>query len=199
MRKHSQSHNALLLVDRAIARVEQVVILISFLGMAFLVLAGIIARLGNIALPWTNEAAQLLLVWLIFTGANLGTRHREHVGVTLLPDAFSGRARSALLFFAKFAVVVFCAYVVVAGIQFVQMQKMMGGTTFSLPIDIPKYLVALILPLSFFGGAVHAIRSLLDPQSRIASGAGDGDLADNESIEAPTAENHSILLATRKP
>lgn len=179
MIKETRFWRAFLAFERLIVHVERAMIFVTFLGMSFFVFAGIVFRLANWTVPWTNEAAQLILIWLMFAGANLGTYYREHVGVTLLPDRLRGRARLAVLLFIQFAVLVFSVYVLVAGIRFVDLQQMMGGTTFSLPYDIPKYVIALILPISFFAGTVHAIHHLVEPEAP-ASGlmdfTGDADI-----------------------
>ncbi len=162
MIKNSKFWHAFLAVEGVVVRLERAMIFVTFIGMAFFVFAGIVFRLGNFTVPWTNEAAQLILIWLMFTGANLGTYYREHVGVTILPDALHGRARLAVVLFIQLAILVFSIYILVAGSQFVSLQKMMGGTTFSLPYDIPKYIIALILPISFLAGTIHAIHHLVE-------------------------------------
>jgi TRAP-type C4-dicarboxylate transport system permease small subunit len=179
MIKDTKLWQAFLAVERLLVHAERALIFVTFLGMAFFVLAGIVFRLGNLTVPWTNEAAQLILIWLMFSGANLGTYYREHVGVTLLPDMLHGRARLAVVLFIQLAVLVFSVYILVAGIQFVNLQQMMGGTTFSLPYDIPKYVIALILPISFFAGTIHAIHHLIDldaPTSGLTDFSGDTDI-----------------------
>jgi TRAP-type C4-dicarboxylate transport system permease small subunit len=179
MIRNSKFWHTFLAIERVIVRFERSMVFVTFVGMSFFVLAGIVARLGSLTIPWTNEAAQLILVWLMFMGANLGTYYREHVGVTLLPDMLHGRARLAVVLFIQLAILVFSLYVLVAGIEFVNLQKMMGGTTFSLPYDIPKYLIALILPISFFAGTIHAIHHLIDldaPTTGLTDFTGDDDV-----------------------
>ncbi|MGH8714687.1 MAG: TRAP transporter small permease [Casimicrobiaceae bacterium] len=153
---------ALLAFERGIVRVERALVLVLFLGMSTFVLAGIVFRILSVTAPWTNEVSQLFLVWLMFVGANLGTYYREHVGVTILPDRTHGRTRIALVYAAQVALIIFSAYILVAGTKLVLMQRVMGGTTFSLPIDIPTYLISLILPFSFLFGTLHSVRELVE-------------------------------------
>ena len=149
-------------VETVVVRVESALLLVLMLGIGLFVLAGIVFRLLSISVAWTNEAAQLLLVWLMFVGANLGTYYREHVGVTILPDRLHGRQRATVLYAIQLAFIGFCLYIVWTGILFVRMQINMGGTTFALPIDVPRYLISLILPVSFMAGTLHLIRELLE-------------------------------------
>lgn len=149
-------------VERVVVPVETALTLILMIAMSVFVLAGIVFRLLSITVPWTNEMAQNLLVWLMFVGANLGIYYREHVAVTILPDRLNGRARTIVLYAAQLGFLFFCLYIVISGTYFVYMQRIMGGTTFALPIDVPKYLLASILPLSFLAGALHLLRELLE-------------------------------------
>ena len=151
--------------DRSIVALEKAILLILFLAIAMLVALGIFSRQSRVVIPWTNEAAQLLLVWMIFFGANMGTHFRDHVGVTILPDVLPGRARIAAFFLIRVAILAFSAYVVWAGWSFVQFQMMVGGTTFSLPVNIPNYVVAIGLPASFTAGCIHVIVDLLTRSS----------------------------------
>ena len=153
---------ALRTIERAVVWIESALLFVLMLGIGCFVMAGIVFRVLSISVAWTNEAAQLLLVWLMFVGANLGTYYREHVGVTMLPDRLHGRARAIVLYSIQLTFIVFCAYIVWTGVLFVNMQIAMGGTTFALPIDVPRYLVSLILPLSFTAGTLHLVRELLE-------------------------------------
>ena len=62
--------NALKAIERVVVWIESATLFALMLGMGVLVLAGIIFRLLSISVAWTNEAAQLLLVFLMFVGAS---------------------------------------------------------------------------------------------------------------------------------
>ena len=154
--------HALKPIERVVVWIERALTLVLMVGMGVFVLAGIVFRLLSVTVPWTNELAQILLVWLMFVGANLGTYYREHVGVTILPDRLHGTARAVALYAIQIGFIVFCVYIVIAGTQLVSMQMKMGGTTFALPVDVPRYLISCILPLSFLAGSLHLVRELLE-------------------------------------
>src|SRR5207245_5962187 len=113
---------ALKSIERVVVWIESALLFILMLGMGALVMAGIVFRLSSISVAWTNEAAQLLLVWLMFVGANLGTYYREHVAVTILPDRLHGRARALVLYAIQLGFIAFCVYIVWAGFLLVNMQ-----------------------------------------------------------------------------
>jgi TRAP-type C4-dicarboxylate transport system permease small subunit len=154
----------LLHLDRTVLWIEKSLALLLFLAIAGLVGAGIVTRLSRVALPWTNEAAQLLLVWMIFVGANIGTYYRDHVGISIVPESCTGIVQRTLFLFIRATILAFSGYVVWSGTEFALFQKMVGGTTFSLPVDIPRFVIALGLPAAFAAGCLHLVIDIItDP------------------------------------
>ncbi len=167
-------------IERVVVVIERAFTLILISGMALFVLAGIVCRILYLTAPWTNEVAQIFLMWLMFVGANLGTYYREHVGVTLLPDSLHGTARAIVVYAAHIGFLVFCVYIIVSGIQLVHIQYQMGGATFSLPVDVPRYMLSAILPVSFLAGTLHLVCELLEMDPANAPrGPSDGPIDPN--------------------
>ena len=165
-------------------RAERLVTLTTFAAMSLLVLAGVTFRLAGVAVPWTNELSQYCLVWLVFTGANLGIHGREHVALTLLTDRLSSRYQWAWGIVARLCFLVFCGYLGVVGFRLVAFQRAMGGTTVSLPVDVPTYVISSILPLSFLAGVVHLVRQVAE------------DWRPREIVATPGAESDGMLRST---
>ncbi len=48
------------------------------------------------SLPWSEELARYLMVWIVFLGASIGVKRKSHIGVeavvALLPDRCAGTA-----------------------------------------------------------------------------------------------------------
>jgi TRAP-type C4-dicarboxylate transport system permease small subunit len=172
-------------IERVVVPTEKGLVLILMLGVSLSVGAGIVFRLMSITVPWTNELAQNLLVWLMFIGANLGIYYREHMAVTLLPDHLQGRARTIVIYASQVGFLIFCVYIVISGTFFVVQQRMLGGSTFALPVNIPKYVLAMVLPLSFLAGTLHLLRELLemDPTT-IPRGAALAPTSQEEPVSA---------------
>ncbi|MDQ3553247.1 MAG: TRAP transporter small permease [Chloroflexota bacterium] len=65
--------------------------------VVIVVLVGVVARyVLNISLPWSEEVARLLLVWLTFLGAAAATAQRSHIRVDTIYARFSGRRRKVI-------------------------------------------------------------------------------------------------------
>ena len=54
-------------------------------SMAVVVISGVIARyVMKNPMVWTEEIARALMIWTAFIGISIASRHRSHLGVTLL-------------------------------------------------------------------------------------------------------------------
>jgi TRAP-type C4-dicarboxylate transport system permease small subunit len=162
MNETSLVYRRLRAIELFVVRAERALLLVTLVAMVICLACAVATRLMRVTAPWTNEAAQLLLVWLMFLGANLGFYYREHVGMTAFIDRLGRRARLFFLYLGQVGVMTFCAYIVIVGGKFVIFQKTMGGTTISLPLDIPRYVIASMLPVSFLIGLFHLAIQLFE-------------------------------------
>lgn len=64
-------------------RAAAFLLLMALLGC---VVAGVVSRQLGAPIPWTDEAAQYLLVWTGFTGWILAVRKRSHIRIDVLVD-----------------------------------------------------------------------------------------------------------------
>ncbi|HEX8885672.1 MAG TPA: TRAP transporter small permease [Noviherbaspirillum sp.] len=64
--------------------------------MVVLVFGNVVLRYAfGSGLAWAEEVARLMFVWLIFLGAILALRHHAHIGVEMLQQRLSPKARRA--------------------------------------------------------------------------------------------------------
>lgn len=80
----------------AIARLEAVLAGLLVLVILGLLLANVISRSFGQPLIWTDELAVYLMVMAAFAGASHGLARRQHIAVTLLPDAMGPGGRRLL-------------------------------------------------------------------------------------------------------
>jgi TRAP-type C4-dicarboxylate transport system permease small subunit len=64
--------------------------------VAFLTISVVSRYALDIGLVWSDEAARLLFVWIVFVGFAVGVRHRAHIGVEWLVDALPSGLKRAL-------------------------------------------------------------------------------------------------------
>lgn len=90
-------------------------------AMAVIVLLGVWYRyVVQRALPWYDEFAEFLLVWLTFYGSILAAQRGAHIGFETLLDYLPSRWRRRLLVAADFVVLLIQAALVVYGWQLVK-------------------------------------------------------------------------------
>ncbi|MFC7703570.1 TRAP transporter small permease [Plastorhodobacter daqingensis] len=72
-------------------------VILCLIAMSGIVFANVSLRgLTNHSIPWADEVARYLMIWMTFLGAGLVLRQGGHVAITNLQDALPGRAQIAL-------------------------------------------------------------------------------------------------------
>ncbi|MEQ9439367.1 MAG: TRAP transporter small permease [Cyclobacteriaceae bacterium] len=81
-----------------IDKILQTILVLIMGSMSLVVAANVFCRfLLNFSLPWADETAQILLVWLTFLGAALAVKEKSHYALNYLIDRLSGPARRNLI------------------------------------------------------------------------------------------------------
>jgi TRAP-type transport system small permease protein len=97
-----------LLADRLL-RIAAVALLLALLAS---VMAGVVSRQLNRAVPWSDEMAQHLLVWTGFVGWMIAARRGGHIRITVFIDLLPRAARIAVELAIQLAVIVLAVLLV---------------------------------------------------------------------------------------
>ena len=135
------------------AHFERVCMGILFVVMFVVVLSGIITRLLGSPISWTEEAARLSFVWMIFFGLSFGTKYDKHIRVTILPDKFGPKFASAVTIF--WDIITICVFIWIAFYGFEYVGYSSNAKTYALQLN--KGLVAFIIP---FSACLNVLRCL---------------------------------------
>jgi TRAP-type C4-dicarboxylate transport system permease small subunit len=96
---------------------------------------------------WTEELAVFQLAWLALLGAAYAMRTYAHLGFESIEQAMSPRQKKITDYAARFAVILFCATVMIyGGAKLVSMTLELDQTTPAL--QIPMAYVYVVIPLS---------------------------------------------------
>lgn len=92
----------------------------------FLSLAVISRYLFDVGISWSDEAARLMFVWIVFIGFAIGVRHRAHIGVEWFVDLLPVGARRVVTVIQDVALLVFSVFffwqsIVTVRFSFIQM------------------------------------------------------------------------------
>ena len=79
--------NALLRLDRAIARAEEAAVFLILTGLVVTLALQVASRfVFKFPLAWTEELARIGLLWLVFIGSAVAARRAEHFAVELFME-----------------------------------------------------------------------------------------------------------------
>lgn len=141
---------------------------IGLLGaMTLIVIAGVFCRyvLGN-ALPWSEELAKFLMVWMTFVAAPIALKSGALVAIGTLTDRLRGRAYSLMLLLVYLTIISLMVVFIKDGGFLTWNARIQRASTFNLSISYVYIampigaLVILTVALEMF---VRSLRGVLDP------------------------------------
>jgi TRAP-type C4-dicarboxylate transport system permease small subunit len=97
----------------------------------------------QVSVPFTEEAARYLGVWLVFTGGAALVASNGHIKLTFLVDLARGRARTGLMALAALLVLVFNLILLVGGLDLIPLNWNQSATTLPMPVSVLYIAVAL--------------------------------------------------------
>jgi TRAP-type C4-dicarboxylate transport system permease small subunit len=75
-------------------RIPEMILAFLIAVLVFFLTASVFGRYAlDIGLGWSDEAARLLFIWVVFIGFAVGVRHRSHIGVDFLVERLSPRPK----------------------------------------------------------------------------------------------------------
>lgn len=141
-------------LDR-ILRIAAVVLLLALLAS---VMTGVISRQLNRAVPWSDELAQHLLVWVGFVGWMIAARRRGHIRIDIFINRLPRGARLGMEIVIQLAVIVLALSLIWWGWPLVSRNWDIELVTLPLPSGL------LYLPIPFAAAALigQAIAAIAD-------------------------------------
>jgi TRAP-type C4-dicarboxylate transport system permease small subunit len=129
-----------------------------FAGILIVVTAQVASRyVFRDPLDWTEELARYLFTWMIFIGAALAVKEATHIRVRVLDELLPPRWAKYLRLGQLGVAVVFLAYAVVVGIQYVLDNPNTPSPMLRLPLNLVLY---ASLPVGSALGLYFAVRRL---------------------------------------
>jgi TRAP-type C4-dicarboxylate transport system permease small subunit len=142
-------------------RLVQAVAVICMLALVACVVLGVVSRQINAPLAWTDELAQMFLVWSALAGWMIALRRRSHIRITMLIDRLPARARSAAEIVVQLGVVTFGLLMLRYGFGLIE--RTWDVEAISLPISsaiiyVPLPVLAIALILQGLAQLIEAAR-----------------------------------------
>jgi TRAP-type transport system small permease protein len=145
--------------------------------MTTIVLSGVFFRyVLNDALPWSEEIAKFLMVWMTFVAAPLAFRAGALVAINAVPNALKGRARQLLLVIIQLVIISLMVAFVDRGSFLAKNAYIQRAST----IDLSITYVYIAMPIGALSIALLSLQSLLGSLRRFVDGTSE-----------PAEEEHS--------
>jgi len=139
--------------------------------LSVVVFLGVFSRYGlNDPWQWTEEAARIAFLWVVFLGASVGVRRGLHFRFTLLLDNLRPAWKRPLELFANLWVIFFAGVMAVKGLSF----ALLNFAQLTPTLVIPWGWVYIAVPL----GGVLMILYALEHLRVTAGGGQDASLMD---------------------
>ena len=129
--------------------------LVTFPLMLVIVLAATFTRFFNLfSMPWGEEAARYLMIWLGFAGIGYGFKKNAHLGLSFVVDRCPDWLRKPLALIRFLLIILFG--VLIAWFSFKILQKQFKFSQISPSLHMPMWAVYLAV---FTGGVLTAVRA----------------------------------------
>ncbi len=139
-------------------RVARFVLIVAGALMSIIIILQVFFRFFvKIPLPWSEELARYLMIWIGMMGASLALSEGRHIGVTVLMERVRGRVRRILMIAAILAVLWFLWLVVREGGQV----AWINYTQLSPAMMIPMLAPYSAIPVGGVFMLIQALRKLL--------------------------------------
>lgn len=147
-------------LSAATAKFAEWTSVVSLLLMTVLVSAQVVLRyvLGK-ALPWAEEAAVYMMVWMAFIGAAVALRQGEHIALSLVVERLPAALARAIKLISHVLVLIFVCLVLGLAVQLAT--SITGQRSPALGIDM--FLPYLILPLGCLFMAIETMNKIMSP------------------------------------
>ncbi|PKL83896.1 MAG: hypothetical protein CVV24_02805 [Ignavibacteriae bacterium HGW-Ignavibacteriae-3] len=143
-------------IDNFFAKLEKIFLVIGVVVMTLVVFFDLLFRnLFDDGFIWAKELAAFLMIWVGFIGASLATKENKHLVVGIPEKLFPSKTLpyvSLLVCLIVFSVTIFIAYL---GFNYVSETREFGET--SLVLNIPLWIVQIIIPISLVAIAFRFI------------------------------------------
>ena len=133
-------------IDNAVLAVNRWMLIIGMAAMSILIFAAVVLRYSfHGSIPWSEEVARYLMIWLTFIGLGPVFRIGGHISIDSLEASMPKKAARLLRLVVMAMVVAFFLFLIVTGIQY-SMRTMVQSTPVT---HVPFTWVAASIPVGF--------------------------------------------------
>jgi TRAP-type C4-dicarboxylate transport system permease small subunit len=132
--------------------------MVLFVALFIIVMAGIISRVVfNSPFTWTEEAARLVFIWLVFMGISYGTKYDKHINVTIMLDKMPKKVAAVFTIFWDLVALVVFVWVAFNGVKYISYM----GTSVTSVLRINQGLTTSIVAISAILNVIRIIEKMV--------------------------------------
>lgn len=143
----------------------------------------VLRELFDYSFVWAKELASFMMIWVGFIGASYATKENKHLVVGIPEKLFPKKILPYVSLFVNLLVFIVTVFLAYLGFLYVQETKEIGET--SLVLNIPLWIVQIIIPVSLIIIAVRFVTlAILILQGKVTSiGAGAKEELTKKSLD----------------
>ena len=158
-------------------KIEKLVAGVCCAVMAVLVFANVIARyVFNHSLAFSDEMSTYLFVLMSFMGTAIAARRKAHLGLSIITDRVSPRARRNINVVMYIIAAFFCLLIVIFGVQMVMSQYRLGQETAAM--QWPEWIYGAFVPI----GAAFSMAAFIEGAAAMAKEDPNAEAAEKEAV-----------------
>jgi len=123
--------------------------------MTVVVFVQVIFRMISASLPWSEELARYLMIYMTYLGVSVGVKRKSHIAVEFLVDRFPAKVQDAVEIVTNTICIICCAIIVLYGVQLVEITMMQKSPAMQIPMGIAYFSLVL-------GGALMIIHFVIN-------------------------------------
>ena len=144
--------------------VEYVVAILMGL-MTIVVFVQVLFRLTAGSLPWSEELARYMMIYLVYMGASVGVKHGDHIAVEVVAGMLPKKGQDILQILVDLLMLVCFAIIIFYGLRVVNVAMMQRSPAMQVSMG-------LIYASLVIGGGLMFLQGLIDLIKTIARLAG---------------------------
>jgi len=147
-------------LDEIVSKIEEYLLSFSVLGMAAILIAGVIARtVFNSSLSFTEEVGQALNMAVTFLGIGYCAKMARHISMSVVFDLVNEKIKKVLMCIITLFTGIIMIYLVYISVLYTISVFNLGRVTPAL--RIPMWIIYLAVPIGFLFGAIEYIRAFV--------------------------------------
>ncbi|MBQ9664747.1 MAG: TRAP transporter small permease [Oscillospiraceae bacterium] len=148
------------LVEHVIAILMGLMTIVVFLQVVFRLISG--------SLPWSEELARYMMIFMVYLGASVGVKMKNHIAVEFVVNKLPGKGRTVIDIIADILMLVCFAVIIHFGLSVVKVTMMQKSPVLRVKMGYVYFSIVLggiLMCLQTVVNLVHSLRNLFTGQA----------------------------------